>query len=114
MKTLITSAVLAALFLSATAYAADKPAAKENAYIITLKGDQFSPKDLLIPAGQKVEITVKNETDKAAEFESDDIDREKVVAANGEVKLMVGPLKAGTYAYLNDYHEESKGTITAK
>ncbi len=107
MRSLLTLAFLAAgLLVSSAVYAAD--------YTITLKDGAFTPANLTIPAGQKVEITVVNATDKTAEFESEDLDREKVVKAGDAIKVTVGPVKAGTYGYVNDYHDETKGTITAK
>ncbi len=81
---------------------------------ITLKDDGFSPANLVIAADKKVEITVKNATAKSMEFESDDLDREKVIPAGKDAKITVGPLKAGSYSYFNEFHEDSKGTITAK
>ena len=109
MRSLLTLAFLAAgLLVTSAVYAAD------TAPTITLKDGAFTPANLTIPANQKVEITVVNATDKSAEFESEDLDREKVVKAGDSIKVTVGPVKAGTYGYVNDYHDETKGTITAK
>lgn len=89
-------------------------AANAKDYTITLKGTEFKPANLDVAAGEKFKLIVKNDTDKAAEFESEDLDREKVVAAHSSVVLDIGPLKAGVYPYENEFHAESKGTITAK
>ncbi len=107
-KSLIYSAMLSAsLLFSATAHAQD--------YVITIKGNQFSPKDLVIPAEQKIKITVKNLDATPAEFESFDLNREKVVSANSEIIVFVGPLESGSYTYFDDFHRDTtKGTITAK
>ena len=84
-------------------------------YVITIKDHQFSPQDLTIPAGQKVRITVKNLDATPAEFESSDLDREKVVGGNSEIIVFIGPLEAGRYGYFDDFHRDTtKGTITAK
>ena len=101
------AAVLAGLMMSALAHAED--------YVLTLKNNQFSPSVLTIPAGQKVKITVKNQDATPAEFESSDLNREKVVAANSEVSVFVGPLNAGSYRYFDDFHRDTTtGTIVAK
>jgi plastocyanin len=90
-------------------------AAQADDYSITIKGNQFSPAELTIPAGQKVKITVKNLDATPAEFESYDLNREKVVSGNSEIVVFVGPLKVGSYAYFDDFHRDTtKGTITAK
>ncbi len=84
-------------------------------YVLTLKDHQFSPKELTIPANEKIKITVKNLDSTAAEFESSDLNREKVVAANGEITVFIGPVDAGTYGYFDDFHRSTTtGTIIAK
>jgi heme/copper-type cytochrome/quinol oxidase subunit 2 len=100
-------ALIAPLMMATAVHAAE--------YVITLKDQQFTPSDLVIPAGQKVQITVKNADARAAEFESHDLNREKIIAAGGQVKLFVGPVNAGTYTYFDEFNaEKAKGTITAK
>ena len=84
-------------------------------YVITLKNNQFSPKELTLPAGQKIKIIVKNLDPTPAEFESSDLNREKIVGANSEIIVFIGPLDAGKYGYFDDFHREStKGIIIAK
>lgn len=86
----------------------------DSNYIITLKDHQFSPKELTIPADQKIKLTVKNAEPTPVEFESSDMNREKVVAPNSEVTVFIGPLETGSYAYFDDFHRETTGTIVAK
>jgi len=116
---------LAALFAAiqlatfAAAQAADAPASSTNSqaqsdYTITLKDHVWSPTELVVPAGQKVKVTVKNLGDKPAEFESATLNREKVVTPHGEITVFVGPLDAGHYSYVNDFDHATTGTITAK
>ena len=102
------SVALSAFFLfSAAAHAGD--------FVLTLKNNRFSPKVLTIPAGQKIKITVKNRDATPAEFESSDLNREKVVGANGEIIIFIGPLDSGSYGYFDDFHRDTTtGTIIAK
>lgn len=104
----LSSAILAAILsFPASAYAED--------YVITIKDHQFSPRELTLPADQKVKITIKNLDSTPAEFESYDLNREKVVSANSEIAVFVGPLGAGSYSYFDDFHRDTtKGTITVK
>ena len=109
MKTslICTTGLFALLLVSGTAHADD--------YVITLKGNQFAPQQLVIPAKQKVKITVKNLDATPAEFESYELNREKVVAAHSEVIVFVGPLDPGNYSFFDDFHRDTtKGVITAK
>ena len=106
-KSLFYSTALSALLLfSVAAHAED--------YVITLKDHQFSPKELSIPAGQKVKVTVKNMDSSPAEFESHDLSREKVISANSEAVIFLGPLNTGSYNYFDEFHPDAKGIITAK
>lgn len=99
--------VLSLLFgFSFAAFAAD--------YTITLKDKQFSPANLTVPANQKIKLIVKNQNATPAEFESSDLDREKVVTANSEITVFIGPLDPGSYGYFDDFDRSVTGTITAK
>jgi len=98
--------VTASLLLSISAYA--------DEYIITLKNNAFSPKELVVPAGHKIKIIVKNQDATPVEFESSDFNREKLIGANSEVSIFIGPLEAGRYTYFNDFHLETTGAIFAK
>ena len=90
-------------------------AAHADDYVLTLKNHQFSPHELTIPAGQKVKIIVKNEDATPAEFESSDLNREKVVSANSAINVFIGPLDAGRYGYFDDFHRDTTtGVIIAK
>ena len=105
-------ALLTLAFVSAFAFAAQ---ASAEDYTITLKDHQFTPQNLELPAKQKIKLTVKNQQTEPAEFESSDLDREKVVAANSEIIVYIGPLDAGSYSYFDDFHRDTtKGTITVK
>ena len=81
---------------------------------IVIKDHQFDPAQLIIPAGQKLQITVDNQDPSAEEFESFDLDREQVVDGNKKIIVYIGPLKPGTYKYWADYHQSSKGVIVAQ
>jgi hypothetical protein len=95
------------LFLSFSASAQEE-------YVLTLKNNQFSPKELTIPMHQKVKLIVKNRDAAAAEFESTDLNREKVVTPNSEITVYIGPLDAGTYTFFDDFHRETTGAIIVK
>lgn len=107
-RSLVYSLVLSTfLSISVAAHAED--------YVLTLKNNQFSPKVLTIPAGRKIKITVKNQDATPAEFESSDMNREKVVGANSEIIIFIGPLDIGSYGYFDDFHRDTTtGTIIAK
>ena len=86
----------------------------QPANTIVIKNHQFIPPQLIIPAGQKIQITVDNQDPTPEEFESFDLDREQVVEGNKKIIVYIGPLKPGKYGYWADYHQDSKGVIIAQ
>jgi heme/copper-type cytochrome/quinol oxidase subunit 2 len=95
---------------------AGPPAAAEDpAFTLTLKDHRFTPTELTVPANVRVKLTIRNQDPTPAEFESHDFKAEKVIAAGREVTLTIGPLKAGSYGYFDDYHEkDAKGRLIAQ
>ena len=82
---------------------------------IIIKNHQFSPLQLTIPAGQKVKLTVDNQDPTVEEFESYDLNREKVVSGNKKIIVFIGPLPKGTYKYFGDFHQKTaQGIIVAQ
>jgi len=82
---------------------------------LILSNHTFDPAELNVPAGKKVKLTVINKDATSAEFESDDLNREKVIAPNGQIFVYIGPLDAGSYGYYDDFHRSTTtGKIIAK
>lgn len=89
--------------------------AKEEPYRITIKDHVFIPAELVVPANKKIKLTVKNEDPTPEEFESYDLNREKIVTGNGTITLFIGPLKAGVYKYFGEFHQDTaQGIIKAE
>ncbi len=88
---------------------------EESGFIINIENHQFSPSELSIPADKKVKLTIINKDATAEEFESHSMNREKVIKGNSQAIIFIGPLKAGTYDYFGEFHQETaKGKIIAK
>ena len=93
------------------------PLQAENltSFNLTAKDGRFFPEKLEIPAGQKIQLVIKNEGPGPEEFESSDLNREKVVNAGNTVQVIIGPLKAGTYGFYGDFHPQTaRGQIIVK
>lgn len=83
--------------------------------MISIKDHRFDPAEISVPAGQKVTLRIANEDATPEEFESDDLDVEKVIAGQQSVTVEVGPLDPGRYEFYGEYHEGSaKGAIVVK
>lgn len=92
------------------ASAADMPE-----YTLTIKGHRFAPTELTIPANTKIKLIVVNQDATAEEFESHELNREKVVTGNASINVYVGPLKAGRYPYFGDFHQDTaQGVLIAR
>jgi hypothetical protein len=76
-------------------------------YTLVIKNHVYQPSELRVPAGAKLKIIVRNEDATAEEFESTDFGREKIVPPNSSITVFVGPLKAGTYKFFGDFHQDT-------
>lgn len=113
MRLAVSAAVFAAL--AATLSLAQAQAAEPDTFEIAIKDHRFSPDRIEVPAGKKITLVVRNEDATPEEFESHDLKREKVVAGGKEIRVVVGPLKAGEYKFVGEYHEDvAKGVVVAK
>ena len=101
MKNLIAAVLLS--LLAAHAFAAT------DEFTLTLKNHVFEPKELKLPAGKKVKLLVVNQDATPAEFESKPLAREKVIAGKSTGTVNLGPLKAGRYDFVEEYHETEAG-----
>jgi Cupredoxin-like domain len=91
-------------------HAADPPS-----FNLTVKDARFTPEKLEIPADQKIKLIVRNEGPGPEEFESSDLNREKVVMPGTSAIIFIGPLKAGAYGFFGDFHPQTaRGQIVAK
>ena len=104
----LTLALLAAIAAPVAAQAA------ESHYTLTLKDRKFAPVELQVPANTRFTLTVKNRDTVPAEFESNDLNREKVVVGGGTIKVYLGPLSPGRYVFFNDFNPTARGAIVAK
>ena len=98
--TLIAAAALA--LASAPALAAD-----DIERTIVIKDHLFQPAEVHVPAQQKVKLVIDNQDPTPEEFESHDLRVEKVVPGNSTATVRVGPLEAGTYSFVGEFHEDT-------
>ncbi|WP_448211005.1 cupredoxin domain-containing protein [Colwellia sp. MEBiC06753] len=86
--------------------------AKTKEFKLTIENHVFTPSSLTIPANEKVKIIIENKDDVAEEFDSFDLNREKVIFAKKQATIYVGPLSPGVYEYFGEFHPNSaKGQI---
>jgi len=103
----LTVAVLALLSGSSLALA-DETAS------LTIRNHHFEPRSVQVKAGSKVALSVTNAGSEPAEFESSELNREKVIPPGKTVTIYVGPLEPGTYPFFDDFDQTNTGQIVAK
>ncbi len=108
-------AALAAILLASTLALTGAPALAQYATVeIVVKDKKFDPVELKAPANARIVIHVTNKDSVAMEFESKSLKVEKVVAANGEGIVRVGPLKPGKYEFFDDFNLSNRGTLVVE
>lgn len=109
-------AAAAALFgLCLAVWAAAVQAAEMPAFELTIREHRFEPETLHVPAGTRFKLVIRNADPTAEEFESYELNREQVIQGDGEETVYIGPLKAGTYPFVGEFHEDTaKGQIIAE
>ncbi len=89
--------------------------AQEGSPIITIKDHKFVPAELIVPADKKIKLVIENDDATPEEFESYDLNREKIIGGKSSSTLYVGPLKPGIYKYFGEFHQNTaQGTIVAQ
>jgi plastocyanin len=107
VKRLLISLAIAAVAASASA--------QEAEFTIVIRNHKFEPAELQVPAGQKIKLIVDNQDTTPEEFESHELNREKIVGGNSKISVYVGPLEAGRYPYFGEFHADTaQGALIAK
>jgi len=89
--------------------------AKRPEYKLELKDHLFYPAEIEIPAGRKVKLVIHNHDSTPEEFDSFDLNREKVIFPNKKAVIYVGPLPPGRYGFFGEYNPNTaKGTVVVK
>jgi hypothetical protein len=102
--------LLMILSVSAAPVGAETPV-----YELSIKDHKFEPAALEIPQGQKVKLVVKNLDPTPEEFESYELNREKIIPGNSQAIIFVGPLKAGEYPFFGEFNQQTaQGKVVAK
>ena len=106
------SRLAAALLMSVSlgAFAAGEPE-----FSLSIENHKFTPDRVEVPAGKKVKLVVENKDATPEEFESKQLNREKVIPGKSKATIFVGPLKPGEYKFVGEFNEKTaKGVIVAK
>jgi hypothetical protein len=82
---------------------------------LVIKDHRFALAEVKIPAGQKVKLLVDNQDTTPEEFESHDLNREKVIPGKTKATMFIGPLKPGRYSFVGEFNEATaNGVVVAE
>jgi len=74
---------------------------------IEIRNHLFYPSEILIPAGTKVKLVIKNQDPTPEEFESYELNREKVINGNSVTVIFIGPLAPGEYPFFGEFYPKT-------
>lgn len=102
------------LLILITLVAANALAADQD-LIVVIRNHKFEPAEVRVPAGQKIKLIVHNQDNTPEEFESHELNREKVIAPGAKANIFIGPLQPGRYPFFGEFHEQTaRGTVIAE
>jgi hypothetical protein len=100
----------AALMATVPSFADELPT-----FSLVIRAAHFLPTTIEVPANTKFRLLIKNEGPGAEEFESIDLQKEKVLAPGASSFLIFQPMKAGTYKFFSEFHPDTaQGRFIAK
>ena len=84
-------------------------------FFITIKGHQFDPSEVHVPAGKPSILVITNADDGPEEFDSTDLRVEKVIQGGAKGAVWLRPLSPGSYSFMGEYHADTaKGKVIAE
>jgi len=103
------SFVIALIFKSFSA------SAEKSEFVLEIKDHLFYPTEVIIPVNKKVKLIIYNRDNTPEEFDSFDLNREKVIFPNKKTTIFIGPLPKGRYEFFGEYNPNSaRGAVIVK
>ena len=82
---------------------------------IEIRDHLFYPAEIEIPVDTKVKLVIINHDSTAEEFESYELNREKVIPGGSKVIIYIGPLAAVEYPFFGDFFPKTaQGKVIVK
>ena len=81
---------------------------------LVLENHLFFPSRLEVPADTKFKLIIENRDSSPEEFDSFDLNREKVIFPRRSAALYIGPLEPGNFEFFGEYNSSTaRGTVVA-
>lgn len=103
------------VFAAALLLCAFSAQAQVKEYTLVIREHRFVPNEVVIPANTKVKLRIVNEDATPEEFESHELNREKIVTGKGTITVFIGPLKPGRYPFFGEFNmATAQGAVIAR
>jgi len=102
----ISSRLLSLLGLMAVLFC-QSAVAKTPVVEIDIKDHLFHPSEIVIPANTKVKLIINNLDPTPEEFESYELNREKVINGSRKAVIFIGPLSPGEYPFFGEFYPKT-------
>ncbi len=113
--TKINHSVLKAYFILLLCLFPLSSSAKKLVIEIEIKNHFFVPDKIEIPADTKVKLVVHNRDPSSEEFESYELNREKLIMGGRKANIFIGPLTPGEYPFFGEFNQKTaQGWIVVK
>ena len=84
----------------------------EQELTVTIRNHQFEPAEITAAAGTKILLAVTNADPTPEEFDSSDLNREKLIRPGQTVTIYLPALKPGSYAFFGEFNlKTAKGRL---
>jgi heme/copper-type cytochrome/quinol oxidase subunit 2 len=80
---------------------------KTPVFEVEIRDHLFHPEDIHIPANTKVKLVLYNRDATPEEFESYELNREKVIMGGRKANIFIGPLEPGTYPFFGEFNPKT-------
>ena len=88
---------------------------KPPVFELEIRDHLFHPEELRIPAHTKVKLVVYNRDPTPEEFESYELNREKVIMGGRKANVFIGPLEPGIYPFFGEFNPKTaQGRVVAE
>lgn len=106
---------LRVLMLQVFAFVSIQAQAGNPVIELEIRDHLFWPSEITVPADTKVKLVVHNRDPSSEEFESYELNREKVIMGNRKAVIFIGPLSPGEYPFFGEFHPETaQGKVIVK
>ena len=82
---------------------------------IEIRNHLFIPSEIVIPKNTKVKLVIHNHDETDEEFESYELNREKVIIGQRKGIIFIGPLHEGEYSFFGEFFPKTaQGKVIVK